>query len=132
MNPAEKIKIADKGIEIVIVTPELTVQHFLAHMPAVYGTPMMIYLMEVACSKAIHPNLPEGWVSVGTAVNIKHLAATPIGRAVTATGVVTAVENRQVMFTVTAHDGVHLIGEGSHARGIVNLSKFEARLAGAS
>ncbi len=93
---------------------------------------MMIYLMEVACSEAIHHNLPTGWVSVGTAVNIKHLAATPIGRAVTATGVVTAVENRQVMFTVTAHDGVRLIGEGSHARGIVNLSKFEARLAGAS
>ncbi len=128
MNALRDIKIGDKGTESLVVTRELTVQHFISSMPAVYGTPMMIFLMEVACGNAITPALPEGWVSVGTKVDIKHLAATPIGRTVVATGIVTAINDREVMFSVSAHDGVRLIGEGTHARGVVNREKFESRL----
>jgi fluoroacetyl-CoA thioesterase len=115
--------------ESVVVTRELTVAHFSAHMPEVYGTPMMIYLMEVAAARAIAPFLEPGWVSVGTEVNVKHLAATPVGMTVTATAVVTAVDGRIVRFDVRAHDGVQLIGEGTHARAMVEVKRFVGRVA---
>lgn len=117
------------GTESVLVTPPLTVKHFMPAMPAVYGTPMMIYLMEVAAANAIHPHLPAGWVSVGADVNVRHLAATPLGRTVTATGTVIEINDRLIRFRVEAHDGVRLIGEGTHLRGVINLEKFEAKLA---
>jgi predicted thioesterase len=129
MNPTESLAVDMKGTETVVVRDELTVRHHLPTMPAVYGTPMMIYLMEVAAANAIHPHLPEGWVSVGAEVNIRHLAATPVGRTVTATGTVTAINDRLVTFRVEAHDGVRRIGEGTHVRGVIDLRKFEERLA---
>lgn len=127
-NPNASLAVGMQGTETVVVRPELTVQHFMPQMPAVYGTPMMIYLMEVASANAIHPSLPEGWVSVGAEVNIRHLAATPVGRTVTATATVTAINDKLVSFTVTAHDGVRTIGEGTHLRGVINLEKFKERL----
>lgn len=128
MNPCSQLVLGMQGTESVRVTPPLTVKHFMPNMPAVYGTPMMIYLMEVAAANAIHPHLPEDWVSVGAEVNISHLAATPLGRTVTATGTVIEINERLVRFRVEAHDGVRLIGEGTHLRGVINLAKFEARL----
>jgi len=113
----------------VVVTRELTVAHFAAGMPEVYGTPLMIYLMEIASAKAITPFLPPGWVSVGTEVNVKHLAATPIGLTVTATATVIAVSDRLVSFAVRAHDGVELIGEGTHVRAMVEVERFMGRVA---
>jgi fluoroacetyl-CoA thioesterase len=129
MNPTASLAVGMEGTERVVVRQELTVRHHLPTMPAVYGTPMMIYLMEVAAANAIHPHLPQGWVSVGAEVNIRHLAATPIGRTVTATATVTSVDERLVRFRVEAHDGVRRIGEGTHARGVIDLRKFEERLA---
>lgn len=129
MNPTASLTVGMQGVQTVVVREELTVRHHLPTMPAVYGTPMMIYLMEVAAANAIHPHLPEGWVSVGAEVNVRHLAATPIGRTVTATATVTAVNERLVSFRVEAHDGVRRIGEGTHVRGVIDLKKFEERLA---
>jgi predicted thioesterase len=124
------IPIGATASESVIVTRELTVAHFAPHMPEVYGTPLMIYLMEFASARAVAPYLPPGWVSVGTEVNVRHLAATPIGFTVTATAEVTAVNGRFVSFAVRAHDGVELIGEGTHARALVESARFNARVAG--
>ena len=124
------IPIGASASEQVTVTRELTVAHFAAGMPEVYGTPMMIYLMEVASAHAIRPFLPAGWVSVGTEVNVRHLAATPIGRVVTASAKVIAVDGRSVTFAVEAHDGVERIGEGTHTRALVDLARFNARVAG--
>jgi len=129
MNPLESIVPGLRGEERVQVSPELTVRHFKPGMPAVYGTPMMIYLMESASAAAVHPHLPAGWVTVGSEVNVRHLAATPVGRTVTATAVVTAVDGRSIKFTVEAHDGVRKIGEGTHTRGAIDLARFEQRLA---
>lgn len=129
MNPTASLAVDMRGTQTVVVREELTVRHHIPTMPAVYGTPMMIYLMEVAAANAIHPHLPEGWVSVGAEVNIRHLAATPIGRTVTATATVTEINERLVRFRVEAHDGVRRIGEGTHARGVIDLKKFEERLA---
>ena len=112
------------------VTREVTVAHFHTEMPEVYGTPFMIYLMEVAASNAIQPLLPEGCVSVGAEVNVRHLAATPVGHTVTATATVTAVGKRTVAFSVEAFDNVERIGEGTHVRAVIDRSRFERNLAG--
>ena len=71
--------------------------------------------------------LPAGWVTVGSEVDIRHLAPTPVGRTVTATARVIAVEGRSVLFAVEAHDGERKIGEGRHRRGAVNLKRFAER-----
>ncbi len=113
----------------VVVTRDLTVAHFHPGLPEAYGTPMMVYLMEVAAGQAIQPYLPAGWASVGVAVRVQHLAATPVGRRVTATATVIAVDHKTVTFAVTAHDGTEPIGEGTHIRAPIELARFNARLA---
>jgi predicted thioesterase len=109
------------------VTPEFTVRHHHDGMPAVFGTPFMIYAMEAAATRAIESYLPEGWVSVGYEVSVKHLAATPLGSTVTATATVTGKTDRLVSFAVEAHDGVELIGSGTHVRAPVELARLEKR-----
>lgn len=110
-----------------VVTPELTVAHWVEGMPPVFGTPFLIYLMEVAAAKALRPHLPEGWATVGAQVNVTHLAATPLGMTVTATARLVSTTARTATFEVVAHDGAEKVGEGTHVRGLVNLAKFEAR-----
>jgi fluoroacetyl-CoA thioesterase len=127
-RPLLKIPVGASATTSVEVTREMTVAHFHAHMPEVYGTPMMIYLMELAAARAIQPYLPEGWVSVGAVVNIKHLAATPVGFTVTARAEVVNVTDTLVTFTVEAHDGVDKIGEGTHVRAPVLMERFEKRM----
>lgn len=127
MNPLEKIAIGVTGQKETMVTPELTVGHFVPGMPAVYGTPLMILLMEVTAGESIAPLLPEGWVSVGTEVNIRHLAATPVGQTVRATSKVISLGPASVEFAVEVHDSRRKIGDGTHRRGIVNVAAFEKR-----
>ncbi len=125
MNPLANILLGASATTSVEVTRELTVAHFHAHMPEVYGTPMMIYLMEEAASKAVQEYLPEGWVSVGVVVNIKHLAATPVGFMVTAKAEVVEITNKTIVFSIEAHDSIDKIGEGTHVRAPVELKRFE-------
>jgi fluoroacetyl-CoA thioesterase len=94
-------------------------------MPSVFGTPAM----EIASAAAVAPHLPAGWVTVGSEVNVRHLAPTPVGRTVVATAEVLEVSGRSMLLAVEAHDGVHKIGEGTHRRGAVNLETFAKRLA---
>lgn len=129
MNLSDAIEIGTDGEATTVVTRELTVKHFHPTMPEVYGTPFMIYLMEVAASDAVEMSLPEGWVTVGVEVNVRHLAATPVGRTVTARARVTAVSDRTITFEVEASDGVNLIGTGTHTRAPVDLKRFEASVA---
>ena len=111
----------------VTVTSEMTVGHFVAHMPQVYATPMMILHMEMASGAAIGPRLPEGFVSVGMDVKVRHLAATPVGRTVRAVSGVIKIDPKSVVFEVEAWDGDRKIGDGTHRRGIVNVLEFERR-----
>ena len=106
------------------VTRELTVAHAYPGLPEVYASPQMIMLMEMACADAIATLLPTGWVSVGAHVDVKHLAATPIGMTVTASARVIEVAERSVRFACSAHDGLDLIGEGFHVRAPVALHRF--------
>ena len=107
------------------VTREKTVAHFHDDMPEVYGTPFMIYLMELAAANAIKPYLPPGWISVGAGVDVKHLAATPVGMNVTAKAEVLEWNGRTVRFRVEARDGVEQIGEGFHVRAPVERERFD-------
>ncbi len=108
----------------VVVTEDITVGGHVAGMPFVYGTPFMILLMEVASGRAIGSHLAEGWVSVGSEVNVRHLAPTPLGRKVIATSRVLEKTRRSVLFAVEARDGERLIGDGTHRRGVVDLTRF--------
>ncbi|MBQ4641287.1 MAG: thioesterase family protein [Oscillospiraceae bacterium] len=90
----------------------------------VYATPCMVALMEDAACEAIASALPEDKTSVGTALNIAHLAATPVGLEVRAEATVTEVEGNMITFRVTAYDESGKIGEGIHKRAVINTQRF--------
>jgi fluoroacetyl-CoA thioesterase len=96
----------------------------------VFGTPMMIALMENAAWRAVADSLEEGNVTVGTLVNVKHLGATPLGQQVRATAQLIEIDGRRLVFQVEAFDEQKKIGEGQHERHIVHLDRFLKRLAG--
>jgi predicted thioesterase len=95
----------------------------------VLATPVMINLFEAAALAAIEHLLPPGYQSLGTILNVRHIAATPVGMKVFAEAKVLSVENRTVRFFVQAHDERELIGDGQHERVIVNVDKFDQRVA---
>lgn len=117
------------GQSSVVVSEQLCVGRWHVEMPAVYATRNMIYLMELAASKAVQPSLPDGWVTLGIEVRVRHLAPTPIGRTVTATATVTGVSGDRIEFDVEAHDGVRVIGRGTHLRAAIDRHRFEDKLA---
>jgi fluoroacetyl-CoA thioesterase len=129
MDARDVITIGMSAERTLVVPPERTVGHFVRGMPMVYATPMMILEMEMASADATNPWLEPGWVTVGTAVDIRHLAATPVGATVRTTARVIAVERRVIRFEVEAFDDKRRIGEGRHARGLVNVDAFNKRLA---
>jgi fluoroacetyl-CoA thioesterase len=117
------------GEATVVVSPEVTARHLGSGAVAVFATPEMVRLMERAAVNGLAPYLAPGQQSVGTMVNVKHLAATPLGATVTARAELMSVDGRRLMFKVSAHDGTELIGEGSHERALIDLAKFEQRVA---
>lgn len=94
----------------------------------VLATPVMINLFEAAALAAIEHLLPEGYQSLGTHLDVRHIAATPVGMKVLASARVTRVDGRTVTFALEAHDEKELIGEGTHERVVVNVTKFDARV----
>jgi len=127
MDARDVIKIGMSAERTLVVPLERTVGQFVRDMPMVYATPMMILEMEMASADAIERYLLQGWITVGTEVDIRHLAATPVGATVRTTARVIAVERRVIRFEVEAFDEVRRIGEGRHARGLVNLASFNKR-----
>lgn len=93
----------------------------------VYATPSMIALMEGCCHESVAPFLEEDTGTVGISLNIKHVAATPIGMKVYCTSELTEVHGRVLTFHVEAYDEKGLIGEGVHERCIVQNEKFQKR-----
>ncbi|MDR0567967.1 MAG: thioesterase family protein [Spirochaetaceae bacterium] len=109
-------------------TAEVTDRNTAAAMGSgglpVFATPAMIALMEAACVAAGDPALPEGFSSVGTALNATHTAATPVGMTVRAKAVLTETAGRELRFAVEAFDDAGKIGEASHTRFIIENEKF--------
>src|ERR1700754_4247505 len=105
MDARDVITIGMSAERTLVVPADRTVGHFVADMPMVFATPMMILEMELTSGDAIRNLLAPGWVTVGTEVNIKHLAAPPVGATVRTTSKVTAVERRVIRFAVASFHG---------------------------
>lgn len=111
-----------------MVTPDNTAKKYGSGSIDVYATPAMIGLLENASLSAVDPLLPAGFSTVGISLNVKHMAATPIGMEVTAKAELIKVDGKKLTFKVEAFDGKDKIGEGEHERFIVELSKFMSRV----
>jgi fluoroacetyl-CoA thioesterase len=130
MDARDVIKVGMSAERSLVVPVEQTVGHIIAGMPFVFATPMMILQMELTSGDAIRAQLKPGWVTVGTEVDIRHLGASAVGATVRTTAKVIAVERRVIRFEVASFEGERKIGEGRHARGLVNIEAFNKRLAG--
>ena len=118
------LRIGMKAEKTELVTNDNTAMKYGSGGVAVYATPAMVGLMEGTCLAAVDPHLPEGMATVGTNLNIKHLAATPVGMRVRAIAELTEIAGKKLSFTVKAYDDKELIGEGTHERYIIDLEKF--------
>ncbi len=104
--------------------------HWYRAMPAVFATGFMVGLVEWACIDAINPHLDwPAEQSLGTHVDLSHSAATPAGLTVTVRGRLTVVDGRRLTFEVAAHDGVDEICRGRHERVVIDVARFEAKVA---
>ena len=123
------IPIGAKGSFSLTVTPDHLANRFKdATLPPVLATPVMIMIMENAALNAIKPYLEPGETAVGTRVDVRHLAATPVGHRVTGEAEVTRVDGRRIEFSVSAHDAREQIGAGAHERMVIDGAKMSARL----
>ena len=100
--------------------------HEFAMMPKVFATGFMVGLMEWTCMKLLESHLDQGEGSLGTHIDVSHLAATVPGQTVTVRATCTKIDGRKVWFSVVAHDGLDKIGEGTHERVVIAWEKFEA------
>ena len=125
-----EIPLGTTGNYTMRVLPEHLANQFKdAMLPQVFATPMMIMAMENAALNAIRDYLDPGESAVGTAIDIRHLAATPAGHMVTADAEVTGVDGRRITFEVSARDETEEIGKGTHERMLVDLRRLDERLA---
>jgi predicted thioesterase len=116
------------GSATLVVGEEHTAPRVGSGRVHVLATPVMINLIEAAALEAVERLLPAGHQSLGTVLNVRHIAATPVGMRVTARAEVTAVEGRTIRFRVEARDERELIGDGTHERVVVNVAKFDQRV----
>jgi fluoroacetyl-CoA thioesterase len=117
-----------KGEASLLVGDEHTAPRVGSGAVRVLATPVMINLFEAAALAAIESLLPPGHQSLGTVLNVRHIAATPVGMRVVASATVEKVDGRTVHFRVEARDERDVIGDGAHERMVVNVAKFDARV----
>jgi predicted thioesterase len=122
------IEIGGKLEQKLLVTGEVAISFLGDHGARVLSTPQMIGFMERACRDCVLPMLEPGYDTLGTHVDVWHLAAAPIGASVTFTATVLAVNDRRVEFRVEAWDKDGKIGEGAHERAIVNVARFTEKM----
>ena len=122
-----ELKAGIKGEATVAVTESNTAASMGSGLLAVFATPSMIALMEQAAFTCVAPALEEGCGTVGTLMNVKHLAASPVGAHIRAEAELTQVDGRRLVFHVAAYDDAGLIGEGEHERFTIQNEKFLAK-----
>jgi fluoroacetyl-CoA thioesterase len=133
MKPGLEVGMTGEHRHVVAVSE--TVRHLFAEtpainaMPEVFATAYMVGLMEWGCVELLAPFYEPGEGSVGTRVDVSHVAATPPGMTVTVTSRVTAIEGKFIWFDVAAHDGVDEIGRGRHQRAVVRFGRFAEKAA---
>ena len=129
LKPGQReLKPGLRGTAEVVVREEHTAPRIGSGRVHVLATPVMINLIEAAALDAIEHLLPAGYQSLGTHLDVRHIAATPVGMKVVASARVIRVEDRTVFFEVEARDEKDLIGDGKHERVVVNVAKFDARV----
>lgn len=124
------LKVGIKGAASVTVTESNTAVAYGSGGVSVFATPAMIGLMEKAALTSVEPLLDSGMTTVGTRVDVQHLAATPIGMVVTAESELVEIEGKRLVFRVEARDEVEAVGRGTHERYIVPEQKFLGKAAG--
>lgn len=112
------------GVQTIVVTEQQTAKHLGSGELAVFATPCMIALMENTAYRSVQPYLEPGQGTVGTLLNVKHLAATPVGMEVRCETKLIEVDRKRLVFEVKAFDACGLIGEGVHERFIVDNQRF--------
>jgi len=122
------VKVGDYATAMIMVTSKNTAKAVGSGSLDVFATPMMIALMEKAACECLADSLEPSQTSVGTQVNVAHIAASTLGETITATATVTDVDGRKITFTATANDGVKEIGSGTHERVVIDVEKFMKRL----
>lgn len=123
------IPVGTKGEERLLVTNDVSIDFLGMESARVLSTPNVIMWLEMTCRNAVKPLLDEGFDTVGTHVNVWHLAATPVGMNVTFHAEVASVDDRRVNFKVEAFNEREKISEGTHQRAVINIARFAARLA---
>jgi fluoroacetyl-CoA thioesterase len=125
--PAQ-IKAGLSGAAELVVGDEHTAPRVGSGKVSVLATPVMINLIEAASLAAVEHLLPAGYQSLGTVLNVRHIAATPVGMRIRASATVTSLSERTIHFRVEARDEKELIGDGTHERVVVNVAKFDQRV----
>ena len=123
-----EIKPGLRGSAELVVSEAHTAPSIDSGKVRVLATPVMINLIEAAALDAVEHLLPAGYQSLGTHLDVRHVAATPVGMRVRATAEIASVDGRTIRFRVAAHDDVELIGDGTHERVSVNVAKFDQRI----
>jgi fluoroacetyl-CoA thioesterase len=129
------LKVGDTHIFTFTVTEAQTVPALypqspdFTSMPSVFATGFMVGLMEWACIDALRPHLDAGEGSLGIAINVNHVAATPPGMRVTVHVTCTKVVGKLLQWHIRAEDELDLIGEGTHDRAVVRWDRFKAKVA---
>ena len=112
-----------------VVTPDNLASRYAAGTPAAFATPDLVGLIERTAAELVAPYLKEGEATVGTVINLRHLAATPVGMQVRCVARLTEVDRRRLVFKAEAWDDADKIGEADHERFIINRESFERKLA---
>ncbi|MDX2219312.1 MAG: thioesterase family protein [Burkholderiales bacterium] len=123
-----EIPTGQTGTSSLVVGEEHTASRVGSGRVGVLATPVMINVIEAAALAAVEHLLPEGHQSLGTQLDVSHVAATPVGMTVTAEARVTGVDGRIIRFAVVARDEQDIIGSGVHERVVVNVARFDERV----
>ena len=115
-----------KGKQTIVVTPAQTAAYYGSGALEVFATPAMVALLEETAWRSVQPYLEEGQATVGTRVDVRHLAATPLGGKVTCESELVEIDRRRLVFKVNVFDEKTKVGEGIHERFIIQSEKFLA------
>jgi len=124
----QELKPGLQGTAEIVVGTRDTAPHVGSGKIGVLATPIMVNLMEAAALQAVERLLPPGHQTVGTHLDVKHFAATPVGLRVLARAELTRIDGRTLTFSIIAEDDRERIGEGTHERLIINVERFDQRM----
>jgi fluoroacetyl-CoA thioesterase len=127
-NVTERLHVGLTGHAEVVVAEQHTAPHVGSGHVHVLATPVMVNLMEAAALQAVDGLLPQGFQTVGTRLDIRHFAATPVGLRAFARAEVVAIDGRTLTFRLTAGDEREPIGDGTHERIVINVARFDQRV----